>query len=151
MKAIFSVLIFILPLLISCNASLSDEQRKALKEELDQREIKKVNENEIFRKALQIGKSVISKLDTVGIDTLETEQEVLIKVVAPVDTLALNPTEKKIFMAYQYAPDPSVVEDNVQKQGLDTLIYSSVLLDNGDSLQHVVLVKMARKKVVLAL
>ncbi len=149
MKDVFKSAVFLVLVLTGCNASLPEEQRKALREEMDQREIKKVNENEIFRKALQIGREIAGSMDSVAVSALENDQEVKIEVIDLRDSLNLNETERKILLAYAYAPDPAIVEDNIQKQGIDSLIYSTFV--GGDSLRKILLIKMARKKAVLAL
>ena len=108
-----------------------------------EREIKKVNENEIFRKALEIGRDAASKSDY--------PDDLRVFSVTLQDSLLLNETERKVLMAYLYAPNPSSVEDNIQKQGLDSLIYSTFYTSPNDSVEKVLFVKMARAKVVLAL
>lgn len=124
---------------LCCNGSLPEAQRKAFREEMEDREIKKINENEIFRKALEIGRE-ISESEVVPDDIR------LFSVTLP-DTLRLNATEQKIAMAYVFAPDPAQVEDNIQKQGLDSLIYSKYVFDQ-DSVGQVLFIKMARSKAV---
>ncbi|MEM1408208.1 MAG: hypothetical protein AAGG59_15610 [Bacteroidota bacterium] len=137
----------ILPMLIvsitaACNGSLSEDQRKAFREEMEDREIKKVNENEIFRKALEIGREISAKE--------VAPSDVRMFSASLRDSLMLNETEQKITMAYAYAPDPTQVEDNIQKQGPDSLIYSKYILDQ-DSTGRVLFIKMARSKVVKVL
>ncbi|MEO1096467.1 MAG: hypothetical protein AAFX57_01775 [Bacteroidota bacterium] len=137
----------ILPMLIvsitaGCNGSLSEDQRKAFREEMEDREIKKVNENEIFRKALEIGREISAKE--------VAPADVRMFSVTLQDSIMLNETEQKIAMAYAYAPDPTQVEDNIQKQGPDSLIYSKYILDH-DSTGRVLFVKMARSKAVKTL
>lgn len=132
----------ILCVTLGCNGSLPEEQRKAFREEMEDREIKKVNENEIFRKALEIGRE-ISKSEV-------TPDDIRLFSVTLQDTLSLNETEQKIVMAYAFAPDPAQVEDNIQKQGMDSLIYSKYVFDQ-DSVGQVLFIKMARSKAVKAL
>ncbi|MEM9857655.1 MAG: hypothetical protein AAF843_09870 [Bacteroidota bacterium] len=136
------VMVLIIKVVVGCNASLSDDQRKAFREEMEDREIKKVNENEIFRKALEIGRDVSGKS--------EVDQDLRLFTASLSDSLALNDIERKVLMAYIYAPDPTQVEDNIQKEGLDSLIYSKYILDE-DSVGRVLFVKMARAKAVKAL
>lgn len=135
--------VLLLSLVFSCNGSLSEEQRKALREEMEDREIKKVNENEIFRKALEIGREAATQAE------VPTDLHVFSATLR--DSLTLEETERKVLMAYAYAPDPTAVEDNIQKQGLDSLIYSTYVFSQEDSVGKVLFVKMARAKVVLEL
>ena len=137
---IFFCLIILLTL--GCSGSLSEDQRKAFREEMEDREIKKVNENEIFRKALEIGREMSAKD--------EPDNDIRIFSVALEDSLALNDIEKKVLMAYAYAPDPVQVEDNIQKQGLDSLIYSRYIME-ADSVGRILFIKMPRAKAVKAL
>ena len=135
-----------------CNAGLPEEQRKALREEMENREVKRVSEHEIFRKALEMGKAVATEIgDTLRPDVMQ-KHNVEIKIVGLADTLGLSETELKVLKAYLYAPEPGELEDNIQKEGDKHLIYSKPILNAaGDSLRELVFIRMLKKDVVLSL
>lgn len=135
-----------------CNAGLPEEQRKALREEMENREVKRVSEHEIFRKALEMGKIVVTEIgDTLRPGVMQ-KHNVEIKIVGLADTLGLSETELKVLKAYLYAPEPGELEDNIQKEGDKHLIYSKPILNaTGDSLRELVFIRMLKKDVVLSL
>ena len=135
-----------------CNAGLPEEQRKALREEMENREVKRVSEHEIFRKALEMGKAVATEIGDTLTPGVMQKHNVEIKIVGLADTLGLSETELKVLKAYLYAPEPGELEDNIQKEGDKHLIYSKPILNAaGDSLRELVFIRMLKKDVVLSL
>ncbi len=135
-----------------CNAGLPEEQRKALREEMENREVKKVSEHEIFRKALEMGKAIAAETGDTITNRIMEKYNAEIKMVHLADSLGLDETELKVLKAYSYAPDPGELEDNIQKQGEKYLIYSKPVLNAaGDSLQKLIFIRIPRKEVVLSL
>ena len=143
---------FLVLILWGCSAGLPDEQRRALKEEMENREVKKVSEHEIFRKALEMGQAIALEMGDTLIPDLMEKHEVIIKTVSLTDTLGLNDTELKVLNAYLNDPAPGELEDNIQKEGDKYLIYSKPLLNaTGDSLQQLIFIRIPKKNVVLSL
>lgn len=135
-----------------CNAGLPEEQRKALREEMENREVKRVSEHEIFRKALEMGKTVATEIGDTLTPGVMQKHNVEVKIVGLADTLGLSETELKVLKAYLYAPEPGALEDNIQKEGDKHLIYSKPILNAaGDSLRELVFIRMLKKDVVLSL
>ncbi len=135
-----------------CNAGLPEEQRKALREEMENREVKRVSEHEIFRKALEMGKAVVTEIGDTLTPGVMQKHNVEFKIVGLADTLGLSETELKVLKAYLYAPEPGELEDNIQKEGDKHLIYSKPILNAaGDSLRELVFIRMLKKDVVLSL
>ena len=143
------ILFFCLILLItSCGGSLSDEQRKALKKEMNDREIKKVSEEEIFEKAYVLGRSYVKQLKGTNSGAVARKNNIQVRFA---DSTAISLPEKyrSIWEAYILAPEGTELKDNVQDNG-DTLIYSSPVMDAGQ-LKGVWLVDIPKRNVVLAL
>ncbi|TRX61394.1 hypothetical protein FNH22_04885 [Fulvivirga sp. M361] len=135
--------------LTACNTSLTEDQRKALREEMDKREIRKISEHEIFRQALAMGKSMAEKIESDSAYQWKKEDETSIKVLTMTDSTGLTPTELKIWSAYAYAPERSAPDDNIQKDGDEFFIYSKPV--GRDSSRALLLIRIAKKKVVLSL
>ncbi len=137
------IVLLMLLILVGCGGSLSEKQRKAFKEEMKDREIKKLSEEEIYKQALDDGQSLMAQLvngSTVEqaahkcgceISFIENENQELSKV------------ERNLFEAYQYNPKGA---DNIQKED-DWLIYSKPVLE-GDSLRGVWFIKLPKKGIV---
>lgn len=133
--------------IISCGGSLSDEQRRALKKEMETRAIKRVSDDQIFEKALAMGRGYVRTLDKNNQDSLAEANGVTILFA---DTLSstLSAEQKELFEAYNYTPEEDV-QDNVQKLK-DTILYSYPVKDTA-SLKGVWFINIPIKKIVLAL
>jgi len=153
MKGIVIILLGLF--LLSCGGSLTEEQREALKEEKNAKEIKKISEDEIYQKALLTGKEIMQKMDE-GMLLGDIENQYKVQILRVNDsTPGLEKKETELWEVYKnndWSNAPA--EDNVQKNGPDNLIYTSpVLGEEGDSLylSGLWMVRMKRKEVVLAL
>lgn len=137
------IVLLMLLILVGCGGSLSEKQRKAFKEEMKDREIKKLSEEEIYKQALDDGQSLMTQLENgltveqamkkcgCGISFIENENQ------------DLTIIEKELFEAYQYNPKGT---DNIQKED-DWLIYSKPVVE-GDSLIGVWFIKFPKKGIV---
>lgn len=63
-------------IIIGCGGSLPEEQRKALKEEMKNRRIKKVSEEQIFEKAFEMGRTYMKQLNTNNIDSVAQANDI---------------------------------------------------------------------------
>jgi len=74
-----SILLLTVPIFFSaCHFKLSEEEKKAIKEELDSQRITRVTESEIMSKAHEMGRLIMSKIDSLyeinaGFDVLSEE------------------------------------------------------------------------------
>lgn len=128
---------------LSCDSKLTDEQRKALREEMDEREIKKIGQEEIYQKALARGREVIADLnDDSNLATTEKKFDCTIKEIT--SDVGLTEKELEVYEAYNYVPNGT---DNVQKDGLEWLIYTKPVAQN-DSLQLIWFVKFKTKSII---
>src|SRR5688572_12877984 len=144
----YSVLILLVAL-VSCTGSLSDEQRKRIKESMEQGEIKKFSEAQITEAAIQYGDSVLAAL---GKRDTELTKEVLWDSVFNVEIILLqedNPNlrdiERQILSAYLNGGGS---DENIQKMGTDTLLYTMPYLrELGDGMsvfEYAIGIRMTR-------
>jgi len=145
--------------LVSCTGSLSDEQRKRIKESMEQGEIKKVSEAQITEAAFAFGRKVatfIDKQDTLLankslLDSLSKVYQVEI-VSLRSDNLQLRGVERRVLEAYQ-SGDGS--DDNIQKMGTDSLLYTKAILhqnpDGSNEFIRAIGIRMTRKQIVLSI
>src|SRR5688572_14653804 len=123
--------------LVSCTGSLSDEQRKRIKESMEQGEIKKLSEAQITEAAIQYGEKVMGALQK---SDKEITQEVLLDSVSKAfnveiillqeDNPNLRDIEQQILGAYLHGGGS---DENIQKMGTDSLLYTMPYMrDLGD-------------------
>lgn len=141
--------------LIGCGGSLTEDQREALKAEKNAKKIKRVSEDEIYEKALTTGREIMKRMDE-GTLLSEIENEYKAAILRVNDsTPGLNEKELEIWEAYKSNNWSTIkAEDNVQKNGVEDLIYTfPVLGEEKDSLylSGLWMVRMKRKEIVLAL
>lgn len=134
--------------LTGCGGSLSDEQREAFREEMDNREIRKVSEEQIFDKAFELGKGYVRQLEKNKSSAVARKNAIRVRF-ADSTASGLPEKYKGIWEAYFHAPAGTALEDNVQQYN-DTLIYSSAVVKNGE-LKGVWLIDIPKKNIVLAL
>lgn len=122
--------------LTACGGSLSDEQRKQMREASEQQAIIKVTEAEIMDAAFAKGRSVMSRLNENNPDTskVSTEETVRIHWLAPGETHSLE-IEQQLIEAYLNSMlTGTPLQDNIQKIGEDSLLYTNpVVLTRADS------------------
>ncbi len=140
------VIIYCLLLLflgVSCETKLTDEQRKALRDEMKDREIKKIGPEKIYRKALAEGRKLVKDLKP-GTD-LDSVQQTCSCIISYVQSAeALSDKQAELFEAYKYQPD---APDNIQKDGDELLIYSKPYA-KADTLQGVWMISYDKKAIV---
>jgi len=123
----------LLILLTSCGGSLSDEQRKKLRDRMKADEIKHVTEGELMAAALEYGRSVsgiLAKRDPslnnkALIDSLELAFNSTISSIQPGDSMLLA-IESQLVEAY--TSSGTTVVDDVQKLGTDSLLYTKPIM-----------------------
>lgn len=122
--------------LSACGGSLSDEQRKQMREASEQQTIMKVTEAEIMDAAFAKGRSVMNRLNKNNPDTskVSTEEIVRIHWLVPGKAHSLE-IEQQLIEAYLNSLlTGTPLQDNVQKIGEDSLLYTNpVVLTRADS------------------
>lgn len=130
------LLIVLTVFLCACGGSLSDEQRKQMREASEQQAIVKVTESEIMDAAFAKGRDVMSQLKQVNPDTgkVSTDEKVRIHWLTPGKAHGLE-IEQQLIEAYLNSMLSGVpLQDNVQKIGEDSLLYTNpVVITRADS------------------
>ena len=148
--------------LVSCGGSLSDEQRKKLREGVALHEIKKVSELEITEAALEKGRHIVKTIEqaganTIDIDSLMASTGTTIKFLTP-GSNALE-IEQQLIDAY-VAADPGSQVENLQPVRkadgtVDSLLYTQPKLsrqpDGTDKLEGVWNIWLSQRDIVLSI
>src|ERR1043166_4654296 len=129
-----TALFAILFLLSACGGSLSDEQRKKLRERMKADEIKHITEGELLAAAFDYGReidSILEKRDPAMvnnrlIDSLESKFNVKISAIQPGDSMLLA-IESKLIEAYTAGAGQPIADD-VQKIGTDSILYTKPIM-----------------------
>jgi hypothetical protein len=141
-------------LLLACNGGLTDAQKKAFKEEYDQREVKRITPGELTDAVFQQGNaiadtlqqlflkeniqekswitSVLTAEDEPWLDSLNRKYKVHIKWIgaeAAEDTPVVTPLEKQLLDAYLYdVENGQEVRKNVQKIDEQSFLFTQPVL-----------------------
>ncbi len=129
------IFIFLAILAVSCTGKLSDEDRKALKEEMEDREVRQIRDDEIVNKALEMGREFRkSDAANAGISRI---------------TYISRPNEElrgQLWDAYEEAAKAGQpLEDNIQRDYPDNLLYTYI---EEDSVFSMVVITIPKSTVV---
>ena len=131
--------VFVLVVLTSCGGSLSEDQRKKIREGIEEYKITQVSDAEIVTAAMDEGRSIFGALEKVGFDAsarIANERKVRIRFIKPGTGDALE-VENQIIQAYIVGSVTGATQDNIQKlrsgaatslQDYDTLLYSRPIM-----------------------
>ncbi|MCW5912454.1 MAG: hypothetical protein KIT62_15405 [Cyclobacteriaceae bacterium] len=145
-------------ILSSCTGTLTEEQRKKMKENMAQGEIKKVSEAEITDATYSWGRKLAAKIEkqdrmltnTLFLDSLAKAEDVEILPLQS-NREGLRKVEKELLEAYTV----SAGGDNVQKMGTDTLLYTKPVFrehpDGSTEFLKAIAIRFTRKQVVLSI
>lgn len=142
----------------SCTGTLTDEQRKKMKENMAQGEIKKVTESEITDATYTWGRKLASAIEKK--DRLLTNNTFLdslaqaegVEIIALQNTSeGLRTIEKQLLEAYT----SSAGGENVQKMGTDSLLYTKPVFrehpDGSTEFLKAIAIRFTRKQIVLSI
>jgi len=144
---------------VACTGSLSDEQKKRIKESMEQGQIKKLSEAQVTEAAYAYGRKVAGILDKkdktltnmILLDSLSKAFQIEIVFLQP-DNQNMRGVERQLLEAYMNGGESN---DNIQKMGTDSLLYTKpVLHENGEGSKELLLalgIRMTRKQVVLSI
>lgn len=151
------ILVFVF--LFGCQAKLTDEQKKELREGMDANKIVKISEAEITQAAFSFGRKIadevkqLPNLSNPELERLEKAYKVDIFPLAPGDSLLLA-IEQQIIEAYTSAKGLDLT-DNIQKIGTDTLLYTHPVLstrsDGSVQFNYALGIRMPKKEVILSI
>jgi hypothetical protein len=120
--------------LLSCNGKLTEEQKRKIREERKESQLKKISEVDITEAAFQSGRTItniIEKRDIeltqpTFIDSLEKVFSVEI-ISMKADDSTLRAIEKQVIEAYISGGNIDL-NDNVQKVGKDSILYTKPMM-----------------------
>lgn len=151
----------VLLVIFGCNASLTEEQKKEIREGMKANEIVKISDAEITEAAYQYGRTISEKIQKQGAlhlnenltERLQEEYHVHIYPLAPGDSL-LMAIEQQLIEAYTSANDFELT-DNIQKIGADSLLYTFPVMetqpDGSVAFQYALGIRMPKKYVILSM
>lgn len=152
-------IVLIVAVLVSCTGSLSDSQKKRIKESMEQGQIKKVSEAQVTEAAFAHGRKVagiVNKSDKnlanmTLLDSLSQAYEVEILSLQP-DNQNMRSVERQLLEAYMSG---GASDDNIQKMGTDSLLYTMPIVrestDGSTEFLKALGIRMTRKQVVLSI
>jgi hypothetical protein len=163
MKYLSAAFVISVVFLSSCGGSLSDEQRRRIKEGMEDQKITKVSDAEISAEAITKGQRIYAELQKVNfrpvsVDSLADRHQVTITFIAPGQTNA-RALEQDLIEAYINAIITGGTKDNLQKvwtsekkDDYDSLLYTNpqieVKEDGVEELRGIWNIYLARKNVV---
>jgi hypothetical protein len=158
--------LLVLTIVLGCGGSLSDEQRKKLREGVDNQRLVRLSDSEIVMSSLERGRSIFQRMESGGfapgaIDSIESEYRVRVKLITPGSDDALE-VENQLIEAYVVGAETGSLPDNIQKLGVtnnqdqyDSLVYTkpqvTPLSDGSVKVEGVWNIYLAKKDVVRAI
>jgi hypothetical protein len=156
-------LVIVSVVLCACGGSLSDEQRKSMREQMELHEIKRVTDAEITEAAFAKGRELTNILfsfgkDSTRIDSLTKAEKGSIHWVVPGTSNALA-LEQQMIEAYIAAENGALLDD-VQKirnasGESDSILYTKPVVtklpDGRDKLEGVWNIWLSRKQLILSM
>ncbi len=144
----YSAIIYISLLCVACGGGLSDDQRKALKEEMEQREIKKVAEEDVVDAAFKRGKELLVSHQA-GADSVVINAGAEVRLLLQNDSTA-SKVEWELLEAYKYSMTQGAQPtENVQRDG-EMMVYTMPAIEN-DMFVGIYIVRVPRKEIILNL
>ncbi|MCU0367827.1 MAG: hypothetical protein MUF39_03235 [Cyclobacteriaceae bacterium] len=153
------IIILLAAAVVSCTGSLSESQKKRIKESMEQGEIKKLTESQIIDAAFTYGRSmaiIVEQKDKLLSDSMLLDSIAKANQVEIISLQANNPqlrkVERQVLEAYLEGAGAS---ENVQKMGTDTLIFTKPIFrehpDGSTEFLKAICIRMTRKQVVLSI
>lgn len=144
-----NLLIVSLLILFGCGGSgLTDEQRKALNEEMKSREIKKVEEEDVVTETFAIGKQLYQEY-TNGQDSLLNLYEAKVYRLKK-DAIDSSEKDMELLEAYNYSlSQGGNLSENVQRDG-EEMIYTLPFVEE-EMYEGIVVIRIPRKTIILNL
>lgn len=152
--------VFVLLTLLGCGGSLSEEQRRQLREAQEHQAIRRINEADLLAEAFTRGREIAEilrdrKPEELPLDSIGQANQVVIRWRALAHSDALD-IERQLIEAYVVAASTgSAIADNVQRLGTDTLLYTlPITRYRPDSVLEVAgvwSIRMATRNVVLGI
>ncbi len=146
----------------ACGGTLTEEQRKKARESIEQGQLKRVTESEMTEASFALGRKIAMLVEKKDhyltnpsfLDSLEKVYQVKITSLQPGDSTSLA-VEQQIIEAYIAGTGKVELNDNIQKLGKDSILYTKPILrelvDGSVEFSKALGVRMARKEIVLSI
>jgi len=155
-----TLIVLVFGVLIACGGTLSEEQRKKLKEGMELNTIKKVSDAQLTEAAFDMGRTLAAVIekssirDKKRIDSLQVAYKIRILPLQPGDSMLLE-IERQIVEAYTAGTNQVTLNDNIQSLGPDSLLYTKPVmkqLANGAvEFKYALGIHLSKKQVVLSI
>jgi len=149
-------LIILVVVLTSCGGSLTDEQRKKMREGIEQQAVVKVTDAELTEAAFAKGRAVLEGLTSSDkADSLATAAGVKIHWLQAGASNSLE-VEQQLMDAYiNSVITGTAMRDNIQKIGTDSMLYTSVVVltrpDSSVEIKGTWNIWMSKKQLILSM
>ncbi len=149
-------------ILTACGGTLTDEQRKKAREAIDQGQLKRVTDSEITEASFALGRSITQLIEQKDkqlnnrafLDSLQNVYHVEIISMKPGDSTS-RAVEKQIIDAYIAGTGQVELNDNIQKLGKDSILYTKPILkerpDGSVEFTKALGIRMPKKEIVLSI
>ncbi len=141
---------------MACGGSLTDEQRKELREGQAQQEVKRVTDAEIMEQAFSTGRKIVNAIgtDSIASKKITAQYKFDMHFIKPGQSNALE-VERLLIEAYLVSIIDGGVLENVQKIPGDSMMYTfpvaDTLADGAISIQGMWSVHMSIKDLILSM
>lgn len=146
--------------IVGCGGTLSEEQRKKLKEGMELNTLKKVSDAQLTEAAFNMGRALTAVIEQSSIDnkkridSLQEAYKIRILPLQPGDSMLLE-IERQIVEAYTAGSNQVTLNDNIQSLGPDSLLYTKPVmkqLPNGAvEFKYALGIHLSKKQVVLSI
>lgn len=155
------MLFFLAFVLVSCGGSLSGDQRKKIRENMEARALRKISDAEITEAGFDYGRSLSKIIEAKGavspgskfLDSLQKAYSVQIMFLEPTNP-QMRGVEKQIIEAYTSGEEIKNVGDNLQRMGNDTLLYTKPILkerpDGSIAFEKALGIRILKKQIILS-
>jgi len=153
-------LILIILISSACGGTLSDEQRKKARKDKEDHTLKKVSEAQITESAFTIGRNIAKLIETKTPGNLALVDSVQRVYQSKIVSLSLGnqsmkDIEKQIVDAYVSGSGKVELNDNVQKLGTDSILYTKPMTrelpDGSLQFTYAIGIKMPKRMLVLSI
>lgn len=154
--------ILIALILTACGGTLTDEQRKKAREAIDQGQLKRVTDSEITEASFALGRTITQLIEKKDKELLNRSFLDSLQKVYNVEIISMKPgdstsraVEQQIIDAYIAGTGKVELDDNIQKLGKDSILYTKPILkerpDGSVEFSKAIGIRMPKKEIVLSI
>jgi hypothetical protein len=153
------LLIIVCIVLTACGGSLSDEQRRKIKEDMAHHKIVRVTDAEVTAGAFAYGRKIMKGISSIDKNSLELDSlsriyQAKIVWIVPGEKSALA-IEQQLIEAYLESLINGGMQDNVQRLKSDSLLYTfpvtEKLADGSETVKGMWSIRISKKDLILSM